>query len=78
MLEMASSVPYLVPRFRELDIPVLGLCGTEDPFPDQPRSSRACAFRGGRADRRRPAAFVHWEQPAAFNRRSGNSSRRRQ
>jgi len=69
MMEMASSVPVLVPRFRELDVPVLGLCGTEDPFPDQPQQlagmrcfEEAAAIPGA-------GRFVHWEQPAAFNQR---------
>jgi len=69
MLEMASSVPVLVPRFSELAIPVLGLCGTEDPFPDQPQQ-----LAGMRGFEEAPAIaeagrFLHWEQPAAFNRR---------
>ena len=53
----------------QLDIPVLGLCGTEDPFPDQPqqlagmrRFEEASAIPGA-------GRFVHWEQPGAFNRR---------
>jgi len=68
MLEMASSVPVLLPRLAALDIPVCGVCGTEDPFPDQPeRLAGMKSFReappivgGGR--------FAHWEQPEAFNR----------
>ena len=69
MLEMAASVPVLVPRFRELAIPVLGLCGTEDPFPDQP--GQLAGMRGFEEAAPIPQAgrFVHWEQPAAFNRR---------
>ncbi len=69
MLEMAASVPVLVPRLRELDIPVLGLCGTEDPFPDQPQQL-AGMRRFEEADPIPEAGrFLHWEQPAAFNRR---------
>jgi 3-oxoadipate enol-lactonase len=68
MLEMASSVPVLIPRLSALDIPVLGVCGTEDPFTDEPERLAAMkSFReappiegGGR--------FLHWEQPEAFNR----------
>jgi pimeloyl-ACP methyl ester carboxylesterase len=69
MLEMASSVPVLVPRLRELDIPVLGLCGTEDPFPDQ--AQQLAGMRGFEEASPIPGAgrFVHWEQPAAFNHR---------
>jgi 3-oxoadipate enol-lactonase len=67
MLEMAASVPVLVPRFSELDIPVLGICGTQDPFPDQPE--QLAAMR--RFEEAQPIAgagrFVHWEQPQAFN-----------
>jgi len=67
MLEMASSVPVLLPRLATLDIPVWGVCGTEDPFPDQPeRLAGMKTFReappivgGGR--------FAHWERPEAFN-----------
>lgn len=68
MLEMASSVPVLIPHLCRMAIPVLGVCGTEDPFPDQPAQlAQMTSFReaspipgGGR--------FVHWEQPEAFNR----------
>lgn len=68
MLEMASSVPELIPRFRTLDIPVLGVCGSEDPFPDQPEQ-----LAGMKSFREAPpipggGRFVHWEQPQAFNR----------
>src|SRR5690606_24228537 len=67
MLEMASSVPLLVPRLRGLELPVLGVCGTEDPFPNRPAELAGMpSFReappipgGGR--------FVNWEQPQAFN-----------
>jgi 3-oxoadipate enol-lactonase len=69
MLEMASSVPVLIPRFRELDLPVLGLCGTEDPFPDQPEQLAGMA-RFEESQRIPDAGrFVHWEQPQAFNHR---------
>ena len=69
MLEMAASVPVLVPRLRELDIPVLGICGTEDPFPDQPE--QLAGMRGFEEAQPIPAAgrFLHWERPEAFNRR---------
>jgi pimeloyl-ACP methyl ester carboxylesterase len=69
MLEMAASVPVLVPRLKQLDIPVLGICGTADPFPDQPEQlagmrgfKEAQALRGA-------GRFLHWEQPQAFNTR---------
>lgn len=69
MLEMAASVPVLVPRFSELDLPVLGICGTEDPFPDQP--AQLARMRGFQEAQPLPGAgrFLHWEQPEAFNRR---------
>ena len=67
MLEFGLSVPDLVPAFRELDLPVLGLCGSEDPYPDQPqvlsgmkRFREAPQIRGA-------GRFVHWEKPAEFN-----------
>ena len=69
MLEMASSVPVLVPRFRELDVPVLGLCGTEDPFPDQPQQLAGMRCFEETAAIPGAGRFVHWEQPAAFNQR---------
>lgn len=67
MLEMAASVPVLLPRLRELDLPVLGLCGTEDPFPNQPE--QLAAMRGFEEAQPIPRAgrFLHWEEPAAFN-----------
>ncbi|GHF74423.1 alpha/beta fold hydrolase [Seohaeicola zhoushanensis] len=68
MLEVASSVPDLVSRFEQLDLPVLGICGADDPFKDEPEMlSRMKNFReasmiegGGR--------FAHWQQPGVFNR----------
>ncbi|SLN76560.1 alpha/beta fold hydrolase [Oceanibacterium hippocampi] len=67
MLEVASSVPDLIPRFEKLDIPVLGICGADDPFKDNPevlagmRNFREAGLieGGGR--------FVHWQQPETFN-----------
>ena len=67
MLDFARSVPDLVPRFLGLNTPVLGVCGANDPFPDQP------AVLAGMANFREapmiPNAgrFMHWEQPEAFN-----------
>jgi 3-oxoadipate enol-lactonase len=67
MLELGSSVPDLVPQFRSLDLPVLGLCGSNDPYPDQPE-----VLAGMRNFREAPSIegagrFVHWERPAEFN-----------
>jgi 3-oxoadipate enol-lactonase len=68
MLEFGLSVPDLVPAFRKLDLPVFGLCGDKDPYPDQPevlagmpRFREAPPITGG-------SRFVHWEQPQEFNR----------
>jgi len=67
MLEFGMSVPDLVPEFTKLDLPVLGVCGDRDPYPDQPEVLRGMAnFR--EAPRIPGAArFVHWEKPAEFN-----------
>lgn len=67
MLEFGSSVPDLVPAFRKLDIPVLGLCGSDDPYPDKPE-----VLAGMKNFREAPAIpgagrFVHWERPKEFN-----------
>lgn len=67
MLEFGSSVPDLVPAFRSLDLPVLGLCGADDPYPDRPE-----VLAGMRNFREAPAIpnagrFVHWERPQEFN-----------
>jgi pimeloyl-ACP methyl ester carboxylesterase len=67
MLEFGSSVPDLVPEFRKLELPVLGVCGADDPYPDRPemlavmknfREAPAIAGAG---------RFVHWERPREFN-----------
>jgi pimeloyl-ACP methyl ester carboxylesterase len=67
MLEFGLSVPNLIPQFKTLDIPVLGLCGADDPYPDQPEVLAGMVnFR--EAERIAGAArFVNWEKPAAFN-----------
>jgi pimeloyl-ACP methyl ester carboxylesterase len=67
MLEFGLSVPNLVPEFRKLDIPVLGLCGAKDPYPDRPE-----VLHGMTRFREAPqiagaGRFVHWEKPAEFN-----------
>jgi 3-oxoadipate enol-lactonase len=67
MLEFGSSVPDLVPAFRKLELPVLGLCGGNDPYPDQPE-----VLAGMKQFREAPAIpgagrFVHWERPQEFN-----------
>jgi pimeloyl-ACP methyl ester carboxylesterase len=67
MLELGSSVPDLVPPFRRLDLPVLGLCGADDPYPDKP--AVLAGMKNFREAPMIPGAgrFVHWEQPRAFN-----------
>jgi pimeloyl-ACP methyl ester carboxylesterase len=67
MLEFGLSVPNLVPEFKKLDVPVLGVCGANDPYPDQPEVLRDMAnFR--EAPRIPGAArFVNWEKPVEFN-----------
>jgi len=67
MLEFGSSVPDLVPAFRALDLPVLGLCGSNDPYPDRPE-----VLAGMKNFREAPVIagagrFVHWERPNEFN-----------
>jgi hypothetical protein len=37
MMEMAMSEPDLVPALSALDLPLLGVCGTLDSFPDEPQ-----------------------------------------
>jgi pimeloyl-ACP methyl ester carboxylesterase len=67
MLEFGSSVPDLVPAFRALDLPVLGLCGANDPYPDKPE-----VLAGMTRFREAPSIpgtgrFAHWERPREFN-----------
>jgi pimeloyl-ACP methyl ester carboxylesterase len=67
MLEFATSVPDLLPAFRRLELPVLGVCGEYDPFPDQP-----AVLAGMKGFREAPAIagacrFIQWDKPAAFN-----------
>ena len=67
MLEFGSSVPDLIPAFRKLDVPVLGLCGANDPYPDRPE-----VLAGMKNFREAPpiagaGRFVHWERPREFN-----------
>lgn len=67
MLEFATSVPNLIPAFKQLELPVLGLCGDRDPYPDQP-----AILSGMKRFVEAPmipdaGRFVHWEQPALFN-----------
>jgi 3-oxoadipate enol-lactonase len=67
MLEFGLSVPNLVPAFRKLDVPALGLCGANDPYPDKPEVLQG--MKNFREAPRIPGAgrFVHWEKPTEFN-----------
>jgi pimeloyl-ACP methyl ester carboxylesterase len=67
MLEFGSSVPDLVPALRKLELPVLGLCGADDPYPDRPEV--LAGMKNFREARAIPGAgrFVHWERPREFN-----------
>ena len=65
--EFGLSVPDLVPEFRKLTIPVLGVCGDRDPYPDQPEVLRGMANFREAPQISGAARFVHWEKPAEFN-----------
>ena len=67
MLEFGMSVPDLVPEFRKLDIPVLGVCGDRDPYPDQPEVLRGMAHFSEAPQIPGAARFVQWEKPKEFN-----------
>jgi pimeloyl-ACP methyl ester carboxylesterase len=36
--EFYTSIPHLIPKLREVKCPVLGICGDQDPSPDQPEN----------------------------------------
>jgi pimeloyl-ACP methyl ester carboxylesterase len=67
MLEFGLSVPDLVPAFREIDLPVLGLCGSDDPYPDQPQVLSGMKHFHEAPQIRGAGRFVHWEKSAEFN-----------
>lgn len=68
MLEFGLSVPDLVPALRALEVPLLGICGAQDPYPDHPEVLAGMKrFREARPIEG-AGRFVHWEQPQAFNR----------
>ena len=67
MLEFARSVPDLVTPFRGLTIPVRGICGANDPFPDEPAVLDGMPYFHELPSIPGAGRFVHWEQPARFN-----------
>lgn len=67
MLELGSSVPDLISDFRKLDLPVLGLCGGDDPYPDQPELLAGMKNFREAPPIRGAGRFVHWEKPQEFN-----------
>lgn len=68
MLEFARSVPNLVPQFRQVKVPVLGVCGANDPYPDQPEVLAGMANFAETKPIAGAGRFVRWERPAEFNR----------
>jgi pimeloyl-ACP methyl ester carboxylesterase len=64
--EFYTSMPNLVPRLSEIACPMLGICGDDDPCPDDP-----ALVEGGRNFRQIwvPGArrFSMLEAPSAFN-----------
>ena len=67
MLEFAVSVPSLVEPFTRLDTPVWGVCGSLDPFPDQPDTLADMAGFRELPPIAGASRFVQWEKPDAFN-----------
>lgn len=67
MLEFATSVPDLIAPFSALQVPVLGVCGALDPFPDKPEM--LAEMPNFREVPPIPGAsrFVQWEKPDEFN-----------
>ena len=67
MLEFGNSVPNLAPLFSQLDVPVMGICGADDPYPDQPE-----VLKGMKNFYEAPAVpgagrYVNWQKPVEFN-----------
>jgi 3-oxoadipate enol-lactonase len=65
-LEIFTSVPDFIPQMQRIKIPILGICGTNDPYPDRPELlSNVPNFKQvwiNNAER-----FVNWECPEEFN-----------
>jgi pimeloyl-ACP methyl ester carboxylesterase len=64
--EFYTSLPNLTPRLKEITCPLLGICGTDDPSPDDPA---LLAGVGNFEQAWIPGArrFAMMEAPAAFN-----------
>ena len=64
--EFYTSLPNLLPQMHQIQCPILGICGTEDPSPDDPKvlahlaDYRQAWIEGARR-------FTMIEKPAAFN-----------
>lgn len=67
MLELGNSVPNLAPRFSQLDIPVMGVCGAEDPYPDQPEQLKGMKNFFEAPMIQGAARYVNWQKPVEFN-----------
>jgi pimeloyl-ACP methyl ester carboxylesterase len=67
MLEFATSVPALVEPFSRLALPVLGVCGEHDPFPDKPEVLAAMTGFREAPPIAWAGRFIQWEKPEAFN-----------
>lgn len=67
MLEFSLSVSNMIPEFKKLEIPVLGVCGANDPYPDQPEVLRGMANFREVPQISAAEHFVNWEKPAEFN-----------
>jgi pimeloyl-ACP methyl ester carboxylesterase len=65
-MEFVTSVPNLIKRFHEVQIPVLGVDGSDDPFPAHPSLlAHVPNFRENLISD--TGRFVHWENPETFN-----------
>ena len=68
--EFYTSIPNITRQMAQIDCPILGICGDEDPSPDKPEALahlprfRQAWIKGARR-------FTMMEQPEAFNREVG-------
>lgn len=64
--EYYTSLPNLVPQMSQIKCPILGICGTEDPSPDDPRMlAHVPSYKQAWIEGCRRFAMV--EDPKAFN-----------